>query len=130
MGTAATFDIVTKEYGYEGGVIVPGPQVLLECLQDRTALLPHVSLPKTQPREAIGRSTSEAMLIGMTLGFSAMVLGILEEVKISLTRLEKDNPLIITTGGGAFRISEIEAIDDPNLTLKGLALAFWANNKE
>ena len=129
VGTAATFDAVTTEHGYEGGVIVPGPQVLLECLKNRTAFLPHVPLPETPPSEAIGRSTSEAMTIGLTHGFPAMIRGILEEVKHSLARIEQGKVKIILTGGGAFRVGKLAATSDPDLTLKGIALAFWTKNR-
>ena len=129
VGTAATFDVVTTEHGYEGGVIVPGPQVLLECLKDRTAFLPRVPLPDTPPSEAIGRSTPEAMIIGLTHGFPAMIRGILEQIKPSLTRIENGKVKVILTGGGAFRVGELAATSDPDLTLKGIALAFWAEER-
>ena len=44
LGTATTFDIVTKEGGYEGGIILPGPQGFLDFLNENTALLPKVEL--------------------------------------------------------------------------------------
>ena len=124
VGTAATFDIVSSEGGYEGGVIAPGPQVFIDCLTERAALLPRVTLPETPLTEAIGRSTSEAMALGFVHGFPAMIQGILEKVKASLSIIEDGDSEVILTGGGAFRIEEIATKHDPDLTLKGIALAF------
>ena len=124
VGTAATFDIVSSEGGYEGGVIVPGPQVFIDCLTERAALLPRVTLLETPLTEAIGRSTSEAMALGLVHGFPAMIQGILEKVMVSLGIIEDGDSEVILTGGGAFRVGEIATKHDPDLTLKGIALAF------
>ena len=124
VGTAATFDIVSSSGGYEGGVIVPGPKVFIDCLTERTALLPKVTLPETPLAEAIGRSTSEAMALGLVHGFPAMIEGVLEKVRCSLRSIEDEDNKVILTGGGAFRVGEIAKIHDLDLTLKGIALAF------
>ena len=124
VGTAATFDIVSSEGGYEGGVIAPGPQVFIDCLTERAALLPRVTLPETPLTEAIGRSTSEAMALGLVHGFPAMIQGILDKVMFSLGIIEDGDSEVILTGGGAFRVGEIATKRDPDLTLKGIALAF------
>jgi len=124
IGTAATFDIVSSEGGYEGGAIVPGPQAFIDCLTERAALLPKVTLPEASLTEGIGRSTSEAMALGFVHGFPAMIKGILEKVKASLSIIEDGDSEVILTGGGAFRIEEIATNHDPDLTLKGIALAF------
>jgi type III pantothenate kinase len=124
VGTAATFDIVSSEGGYEGGVIVPGPQVFIDCLTERAALLPKVTLPETPLTEAIGRSTSEAMALGLVHGFPAMIQGVLEKVKCSLSIIEDGDSEVILTGGGAFRVGGIATKHDLDLTLKGIAMAF------
>jgi type III pantothenate kinase len=124
VGTAATFDIVSSAGGYEGGVIAPGPQVFLDCLTERAALLPRVTLPEAPLTEAIGRSTSEAMALGFVHGFPAMIQGILEKVMESLGIIDDGDSEVILTGGGAFRVGKIATKHDPDLTLKGIALAF------
>ena len=124
IGTASTFDIVSSEGGYEGGVIVPGPQVFIDFLTERAALLPKVTLPEASLSEGIGRSTSEAMALGFVHGFPAMIQGILEKVKASLSIIDDGDSEVILTGGGAFRIEEVATKHDPDLTLKGIALAF------
>ena len=124
VGTAATFDIVSSDGGYEGGVIAPGPQAFIDCLTEKTALLPAITLPETPLNEAIGRSTTEAMTLGVVHGFPAMIQGILKKVIYSLDIIEDGDSAVILTGGGAFRVGEIATKHDPDLTLKGIALAF------
>src|ERR1043166_652133 len=62
FGTAVTFDIVSGDKKYIGGVIAPGLEAMTNFLYQRTALLPKLSL--REPRRAIGRSTMEAMRAG------------------------------------------------------------------
>jgi len=126
IGTAATFDLVTTAGGYEGGVIAPGPQILADCLAGHTALLPTIEFPARPPLEAIGRTTREAMEIGVAHGFRGMIRGILEEVLASLVRIEPGRARLILTGGGAHATGDLDdlgGLHDPSLTLKGLAQA-------
>ncbi len=58
FGTAVTFDIVSGERKYIGGVIAPGLEAITNFLYQRTALLPKISLK--EPRSVVGKSTSEA----------------------------------------------------------------------
>ena len=44
LGTATTFDAVTAEGAYLGGVICPGPQIAADALFQRTARLPRVDV--------------------------------------------------------------------------------------
>src|ERR1700719_321143 len=53
FGTAVTFDIVSEQNNYIGGVIAPGLEAMTNFLYQRTALLPRLSL--REPRRAIGR---------------------------------------------------------------------------
>jgi pantothenate kinase type III len=64
------------------------------------------------------------MALGLVHGFPAMILGILEKVKFALGIIEDGESEVILTGGGAFRVGEIATKNDPDLTLKGIALAF------
>ena len=55
MGTATTFDTITKNGEYTGGAIAPGFQTAAEALFARTAMLPRVNLMR--PAKAIGTNT-------------------------------------------------------------------------
>src|SRR5947208_8661714 len=54
FGTAVTFDIISAQRKYIGGVIAPGLESMTNFLYQRTALLPKLSLK--EPRSAVGRS--------------------------------------------------------------------------
>ena len=53
LGTATTFDTISKEGDYIGGAIAPGPMTSVESLFHRTAALPRVQL--VHPQKAIAQ---------------------------------------------------------------------------
>lgn len=129
LGTAVTFDIVTRAGGYEGGVIAPGVEIMRRYLHEQTALLPLLdnSLAVT---ESIGRSTVEAMRIGCVVGFAGMIQALLDRVEAELMRRGEGSPALIVTGGSAALLEgrlRQKFTPAPDLTLRGLALAFALN---
>jgi type III pantothenate kinase len=120
FGTAVTFDILSADKFYIGGVIAPGLRLMTDYLHERTALLPRVDL--REPASAIGQSTEGAILAGAAIGYRGMVKGILEALK---KELGGSDVHIVATGGDAEWIisgmSE-DIITDPDLTLHGLRL--------
>lgn len=121
FGTAVTFDIVSAEKKYIGGVIAPGLEVMTDYFHRRTALLPKIT--PAEPRSAIGKSTRAAMLSGAVFGYRGLVKQILTEIERELHTAEK--PKVIATGGYAKLIAaKLPAIDrvHPNLTLEGLRM--------
>jgi type III pantothenate kinase len=84
LGTAVTFDIMTRAGGYEGGIIAPGPALMTRYLHERTAQLPLVEDLTSPLERVIGRSTSEAMRIGAMLGFAGLVQTCLDAVLADL----------------------------------------------
>ena len=127
MGTATTFDIVTEENGYEGGVITAGLSLMREYLHEKTALLPQVSYCEIPyPNTAIGKSTREAMEIGGVIGYEGMVKEIIAAISRNLYKRHLEKPGIILTGGKAPFLEEILGDDChyiPQLTLHGLEIA-------
>ncbi len=119
FGTAVTFDIVSHDRVYIGGVIAPGLEVMTTYLFERTALLPRIDLQ--EPRAVIGKTTREAMLSGAVYGYRGLVGGILRELKREIAPRGKWN--VIATGGYAeliaSRLPVIRSVD-PDLTLQGL----------
>lgn len=120
FGTALTFDIVTGDGRYVGGVIAPGLPLMTDYLAERTALLPEIGLEGKYKN--IGRSTSEAMRIGVLVGYRGMVREILNHVKAGMT--EKKIRFCATGGyaGQALKGLETPVEILPDLTLGGLAL--------
>ncbi|MHC4995154.1 MAG: type III pantothenate kinase [Planctomycetota bacterium] len=117
-GTAVTVDFVDGEGTFHGGAILPGCQMQLDALADRTAQLPRVAF--TRPDEVIGHSTSQAMLTGVFFG----VRGAVRELIERYAELYNAWPKVVATGGDALTLFEgydlIEALVE-DLTLRGLA---------
>lgn len=125
LGTATTFDVIT-ETGYAGGVIVPGPQGILDFLGTRTALLPHLNyLDCSQKINAIGKSTMEAMLSGLKFGYLPMLTGILDSITQEICPSGEKRISVIQTGGECERFLLEDAILNKALTLEGLAMAYF-----
>jgi type III pantothenate kinase len=121
FGTAVTFDIVSSENAYIGGVIAPGLEAMTNFLYHRTALLPRLSL--REPRSAIGKSTNQAMLAGAVFGYRGLVREILQ--RIIAENGWQSRVRVVATGGYAQLIArklpEVDIVHE-NLTLEGLRL--------
>lgn len=121
FGTAVTFDILSADHCYIGGVIAPGLRLMTDYLHDRTALLPKVEL--REPAAAIGQSTEAAILAGAALGYRGMVSGILAALRKELPGGK--NAAVVATGGDAeWIVSGLggKIAVEPDLTLHGLRL--------
>jgi type III pantothenate kinase len=120
FGTAVTFDILSADKSYIGGVIAPGLRLMTDYLHERTALLPSVDL--REPETAIGQSTEGAILAGAAIGYRGMVKGILEALKRELG--SQDAHVVATGGDAEWIISGMgeDIFTDPDLTLHGLRL--------
>ncbi len=126
FGTAVTFDVVSENGAYLGGVIAPGTASLRDYLHTKTALLPAIQLE--EPSSAIGRSTEEAMQVGAVIGYRGLIREILNAVCSELN----GDPAIIATGGDAALISAgLDAIQylDQDLTMKGIQAIGRSNHK-
>lgn len=120
FGTALTFDVITGDGRYVGGVIAPGLPLMTDYLAERTALLPQIKLGGHF--KAIGRSTDEAMRIGAMVGYRGMVREILDHIK---TGMKERRVRFCATGGYAgLALKGLDAPVDiiPELTLNGLVL--------
>jgi type III pantothenate kinase len=129
FGTAITFDAVSEEGEYLGGVIGPGVAISMEALAQRAAKLPPIELgePLGEPGGVIGRTTKASLQSGIVYGFAGAVDAIAGRVKRELGSETR----FVATGGHAHAIVPycelIDEIDDL-LTLKGLRL-IWERNR-
>lgn len=123
LGTATTFDCITGDGVFIGGVIAPGVQTALETLVRRTSKLPATEL--VVPAHVIGRRTEDCIRAGVMFGQAEAIDGIVRRIKASWPGAR--TPLVVATGGLAetFRplCREFEQVD-PYLTLKGLQMAY------
>ncbi len=124
FGTATTFDLVSPDGEYKGGVIAPGILVSAEALFERAARLPRVEIRK--PPHLVGTNTVASMQSGLYYGYLGLVDGILSRIKLELQDIET----VVATGDLAPLVSadsrEIDTID-LELTLKGLKILHERN---
>lgn len=124
FGTATTFDYLTADAEYKGGIIVPGIQLSADALFEHCAKLPRVEI--SVPKHVIGRDTNTNIRSGLTYGYADMVDGLVRRMGAEMST----TPMVIATGGLAKIIDEAaESIDvvDPLLTMKGLRALYEKN---
>jgi type III pantothenate kinase len=124
FGTAITYDAVSNEGEYLGGIIAPGIEISIEALTSRAARLPKVDI--SEPGSLIGKTTDASLQSGIVYGFAAQVDGICRRLKAEMG----DGLTTIATGGLARVIvgftETIDEVDDL-LTLRGLRLVYERN---
>lgn len=125
MGTATTFDVVTKERDYLGGAIIAGLRISMEALESKTAKLPAVEIIGTQG--ALGRSTVESIQSGLYFGHLGSVRTLCD--RLTQECFYNEAPYIIGTGGFAhlFEKEKIFNVIIPDLVLKGMLIALKIN---
>ncbi len=116
FGTATTFDVISKDGAYLGGIIATGVNLSLEALQAGAAKLPRIDIAK--PETVMGTDTVSAMRSGIYYGYAAMVEGLIARLQNEQGKMDA-----IATGGLAPLFAEacpsIKSTDG-DLTLRGL----------
>jgi type III pantothenate kinase len=122
LGTATTFDCITADGTFIGGVIAPGVRTSAETLFRRTSKLPATEL--VPPARVIGRRTEECIRAGVVFGAADSIDGIVRRIKAEWPT--RDVPFVVATGGLAETLKpycqELERVE-PFLTLHGLRMA-------
>lgn len=123
LGTATTYDCITADGVFLGGVIQPGVRTSAETLFRRTSKLPATEL--VAPTKVIGTRTEECIRAGVVFGAAESVDGLVRRIKAEWPNTSV--PKVIATGGLAAELkpycSEIEIVE-PELTLHGLRMAY------
>ena len=122
LGTATTFDCITADGVFLGGVIAPGVRTSAETLFRRTSKLPATEL--VPPRDVIGKRTEECIRAGVMLGAADSIDGLVRRIRKAWPRAQ--TPMAIATGGLAEVLAplctELDRVE-PYLTLQGLQIA-------
>jgi type III pantothenate kinase len=122
FGTATTFDVVSADGAYKGGIIAPGINLSLDALVNAAAKLPRIAIEAPAGNmSVIGRTTESQMQIGIYWGYVAMIEGLVERMKGELGHPAK----VIATGGLADLFDKQTKVFDaiePDLTIQGLSL--------
>jgi len=125
LGTATTFDVISKEKEYLGGAIVPGIRISMEALESKTAKLPAVEI--AVPENVIGKTTKDSIQAGLFYGH----IGTTKEI---ISRIAQEGfggikPFVIGTGGFANMFSDSGLFDiiNPELVLRGLYYSIKMN---
>lgn len=124
FGTATTFDIVSADGSYEGGIISPGINLSLEALHTAAAKLPRIAVER--PQAVIGKDTVPAMQSGIYWGYVSLIEGLVTRIKA-----EYGQPMTTIATGGLARLfrhntSVIEHVD-LDLTIRGLRRIYQLN---
>ncbi|MDY6820626.1 MAG: type III pantothenate kinase [Deferribacterota bacterium] len=126
FGTATTFDVISKDNEYIGGIITPGIELVSHVLHAKTAKLPEVEIAKIE--NIIGKNTIDSMKSGIYYGYLSMIDGIIERV-IESGLIGKDMHIVSTGGYGDIFVEDSKFIEryEPLLTLIGLKIIYEEN---
>ena len=128
FGTATTICAISHKKEFLGGNILPGLNLSMRALEEKTAQLPSVEIVPV--KTAIGRSTVESIQAGLYWSNVGMVRELVK--RISDEEFSTGNPVVIGTGGFAQLFNRQKLFDEvvPDLILKGLRELIRLNTKE
>lgn len=124
MGTATTLSVVDADGNFIGGTIMPGLQISMDALTQRTSQLPQISLDP--PKKVIGSNTVDCIRSGIINGNAAALDGLIDMIQQELG----ESCTVVSTGGLSKLITpyckhKIEV--DDQLLLKGLMHLYEKN---
>lgn len=123
-GTATTFDVVSADGAFEGGIISPGINLSMQALHQAAARLPRIAIEK--PPRVLGKDTVGAMQSGVFWGYIDLIDGLVTRLKA-----EYGEPMTVIATGGVASLFEgaTRTIDhyDPDVTIRGL-YEVWRRN--
>lgn len=125
IGTATTFDVISRDKSYEGGVIFPGLRIAIDALSSKTSKLPKVDLEF--PSTVIGKNTVKCIQAGVLVGYCDLMNGLIERTTKELGATPK---IVLTGGFGSMFQDRLNVATEwlPDLTLEGIRILFERNN--
>lgn len=118
FGTGITFDILSKNGDYQGGLILPGIGSTLKVLSSCALLPDNIKIKKV--KQLIPRYTAASISKGVEEGFSAMLNALVKKYKKNL-RLSVNDVIVVTGGDARYILPKLDFpyTYDPNLVIKG-----------
>ena len=125
-GSATTFDIVSADGNFVGGIIMPGVEMQLQSLYRNTSKLPEIEISDSD--FVIGNSTESAILSGVVRGTACAIDGLISQCESEIG----EDVMVIATGGcseflSKYMTREFDEIN-PELTLYGLKYLYEINS--
>lgn len=121
FGTAVTVDLIDEDGTFLGGAILPGLHMQMQALHEHAAQLPGVQ--PGVPDLPYGRSTEQAIQVGVCRGLAGAVRGLVEGYATFLKRW----PHVVATGGDLNLLAPLcDFIDSrvDRLALRGIGIAY------
>ncbi len=125
VGTALTLDLLDLHGRHRGGLLVPGPALMVDSLLNHTAGIRKRAgrkLGAAGPHAArFGRSTRAGLLAGSALACAALIERSLREARSEM----RSRPRLLLAGGGAAQVAPLLGVSHVrtnDLVLQGLAL--------
>jgi type III pantothenate kinase len=130
-GTAATIDVISSDNAFEGGVILPGMEMMHDSLVGRTA---GIDSELSRVGSVIGKTTRECVNAGVQYGLVGAIERVISEMLVMLDKPLIDKPrlrgcgattTIVICGGDADRIQALTSLPMqrcPDLIFRGLHL--------
>ncbi|MCP5463411.1 MAG: type III pantothenate kinase [Deltaproteobacteria bacterium] len=122
LGTATTFDVVTQEQGFIGGVIMPGFKTAFESLAKRADQIKEIPELK-KPKAVVGDNTLACLQSGLYHGYASIIDGMVQKIS---EEQKRDFKVYITGGLAPLFLNETKcgARYEEHLTLKGLQIVW------
>lgn len=128
VGTALTLDLLDADGQHRGGLLVPGPTLMVESLLNHTAGIRRRAGLRAAPASmrrkgaaVFGRSTRAGLLAGSTVACAALIERALGEARATL----RARPKLLLAGGAAMQVAPYLSVPyarADHLVLQGLAL--------
>lgn len=124
MGTATKIMVMNGNGAFIGAAIVPGVNMGLKALSEKTSQLPQVGLD--EPKSVIGKNTVDCMRSGVVFGNASMVDGMIDRFSEAIG---EELPVYATGGlaSAIIRHCKHNITLDENMVLKGLNILYKKN---
>ncbi|MEO6185030.1 MAG: type III pantothenate kinase [Steroidobacteraceae bacterium] len=130
VGTALTIDLVDQDGHHRGGLIAPGPEMMLGSLLGKTkgiAARAAMRRPrrKVQAQRPVVRPLADSTLGAIESGCLIAAAGLIDRTVQQLTRELGVRPVVFVTGGGANAVLPLlkgATKPCPELVLRGVAV--------